>query len=398
MIGRNLFVTAGLILCLTTGGEAWAGGSKLKRIGQIKVKSGYIDAHFAVSSNGRTLAYVHVGEGKKASYLNLYSLAGTPKRIARVNITKTTVAPVRLLFSPDSGRLVLVYETAGRALAPPRHAVVYDLTGKAVGRIKNFHRLAFKRIKGGWQMVAYLRVIRGQQVTHTVTLYHATTYRRGKVARLRSKRSGEVKKPKMTIAYWTPDYTQAVTKVQGEYNRAADARDPDREKVYDVFTRKFVSDRKIDQLAEWAKIKKIRAANESMINLLRIKGSQKHPVWEMLDKRNTRVKLPSTSPPLKWFSFPTFTQQPTWSDKKVLFSFTVDPQWPTIFGQKRNVAEVFHLFSLNVTSRQSKLLGTIACPKQVLGWRVGGSRLVVVRLHRYWKLGHRSIEIYRIPK
>jgi len=398
MFGRNLFVTAGLILCLTAGGEAWAGGSNLKRIGQIKVKSGYIDAHFAVSPNGRTLAYVHVGEGSKASFLNLYSLAGAPKRIARVNITKTTVAPVRLLFSPDSGRLVLVYETAGRALNPPRHAVVYDLAGKSVGRVMNFHRIAFKRIKGGWQMVAYLRVIRGQQVTHTVTLYNATTFRRGKVARLRSKRSGEVKKPKMTIAYWTPDYTQAVTKVQGEYNRAADARDPDREKIYDLFTRKFVSDRKIDQLAEWAKIKKIRAANESMINLLRIRGSQKKPTWEMLDKRNTRVKLPNTSPPLKWFSFPTFTQQATWSDKKVLFSFTVDPQWPTIFGQKRNVAEVFHLFTLDVTSRQSKLLGTIACPKQVLAWRVGGSRLVVVRLHRYWKLGHRSIEIYRLPK
>lgn len=398
MIGRNLFVTAGLMVCLTTGSEAWAGGSKLKRMGQIKVGSGYIDAHFAVSPNGRTLAYVHVGEGKKATYLNLFSLVGAPRRVARVNITKTTVAPVRLLFAPDSKRLVLVYETAGRAINPPRHAVVYDLTGKSVGRIKNFHRLSFKRIKGGWQMVAYLRTIRGQQVTHMVTLYSGVTYRRGKVARLRSKRSGEVTKPKMTIAYWTPDYTRAVTKVQGKYNRAADARDPDREKIYDVFTRKFVSDRKIDQLAEWAKIKKIRAANESQINLLRITGSQKNPNWELLDKRNTRVKLPSTSPPLKWFSFPTFTQLPTWSDKKVLFSFTVDPQWPTLFGQKRNVDEVFHLFELNVSSRRTRLLGTIPSPKQVLAWRVGGRRLVVMRLHRYWKLGHRSIEIYRVPK
>ncbi len=398
MMGRNLFISAGLILCLTTGSQAWAGGSKLKKIGQLKVKSGYIDAHIAVSDNGRTLAYVHVGEGKKASFLNLVSLAGAPKRIARVNITKTTVAPVRLLFSPDSKRLVLVYETAGRALNPPRHAEVYDLSGKRVGRIKNFHRIAFSRTKGGWQMVAYLRTIRGQQVTHSVTLYNATTFRRGKVARLSSKRSGEVKKPKMTIAYWTPDFTRAVTKVQGEYNRTADARDPDREKIYDLFTRKFVSDRKIDQLAEWAKIKKIRVANEAMINLLRIKGSQKKPTWEMLDKRNARVKLPNTSPPLKWFDFRSFTQQPTWSDKKVLFSFTVDPQWPTLFGQKRNVAEVFHLFSLDVSSRRTKLLGTIASPKQVFAWRVGGSRLVVVRLHRYWKLGHRAIEIYRIPK
>lgn len=398
MIGRNLFVTAGLLLCLTTGSEAWAGGSKLKRIGQIKVKSGYIDAHFAVSPNGRTMAYVHVGEGRKASYLNLVSLVGARRRIARVNITKTTVAPVRLLFAPDSGRLALVYETAGRALTPPRHAVVYDLAGKAVGRIKNFHRLAFKRIKGGWQMVAYLRTIRGQQVTHTVTLYSATTYRRGKVARLLSKRSGEVTKPKMTIAYWTPDYTRVVTKVQGEYNRAADARDPDREKIYDVFTRKFDSDRKIDQLAEWAKIRKIRAANEAMINLLRITGSQKSPTWEMINKRNQRVKLTATSPPLKWFNFRTFTQQPTWSDSKVLFSFTVDPQWPTLFGQKRNVDEVFHLFALNVTTRRPKLLGTIPSPKQVLAWRMGASRLVVMRLHRYWKLGHRAIEIYRVSK
>lgn len=398
MIGRNLFITAGLFLCLTTGSDAWAGGSKLKRVGKIKVKTGYIDAHFAVSPNGRTLAYVHVGEGKKATHLILSSLVGARRRLARVNITKTTKAPVRLLFAPSSKRLVLVYETAGRALNPPRHAVVFDLTGKTVGRIKNFHRLAFQRIKAGWQLVAYLRTIRGQQVTHAVTLYNATTFRRGKVARLRSKRSGEVTKPKMFIAYWTPDFTRVVVKVQGAYNRAADARDPDREKLYNVFTRKFESDRKIDQLAEWAKIKKIRAANEQVINLLRITGSQKAPVWELINKRNKRVKLPHTSPPLKWFNFRSFTQQPTWSDKKVLFSFTVDPQWPTLFGQKRNVDEVFHLFALNVSTRATKLLGTISSAKQVLAWRVGGGRLVVMRLHRYWKLGHRSIEIYRVSK
>lgn len=396
MIGRNLFVVAGILLGLTWSTGALAGG-KLKRVGQLKAKSGYIDAHFAISANGRTLAYVHVGEGKKATYLNLYSVVGAPRRLARVNITKTTVAPVRLLFAPDSRRLVLVYETAGRALNPPRHAVVYDLAGKVVGRVKNFHRLAYKKIKGGWQLVAYLRTIRGQQVTHTATLYSTTNYRRGKVARLRAKRSGEVTKPKMTLAYFTPDYTRVVTKVMGAYNKAADARDPDREKLYDLFTRKFVTDKKIDQLAEWARIRKIRAANEHVINLVRITGSQKNPRWEMIDSKNRRLKLPPTSPPLKWFSFRTFTQQPTWSSGKVLFSFTVDPQWPTIFGQKRNVDEVFHLFKLNVSTKRSQLIGTIPSPKQVLAWRVGGKRLVVMRLHRYWRLGHQVIEIYRIP-
>ena len=29
--------------------------------------------------------------------------------------------------------------------------------------------------------------------------------------------------------------------------------------------------------------------------------------------------------------------------------------------------------------------------------RMAGKRLVVMRLHRYWKLGHRVIEIYRLP-
>ena len=116
MIGRNLFVAAGLLLCLTVGSDAQAG--KLKRVGKIKVKSGYIDAHFAVSPNGRSLAYVHVGEGKKPTWLNVVNLAANQRRLARVNITQTTVAPVRLLFSPDSKRVVMVYETAGRALNP----------------------------------------------------------------------------------------------------------------------------------------------------------------------------------------------------------------------------------------------------------------------------------------
>jgi hypothetical protein len=305
---------------------------------------------------------------------------------------------VRVLFTPDSRRLVLIYETRERTLNPPRQAQVFDLTGRTVGKLQSFHRLAFRRVKAGWEVVTYLRVIRGQLVTHTVTLHHAVNYRRGKVARLVSKRSGDVIKPKMTIAYFRPDYTQVVTKVMGEYNRAADARDPDREKVYDMFTRKFVADRKIDELAEWAKIKKIRAANETMLNLVRIAGSQTAPVWELIDSRNLRTKLPDTSPPLKQFSFKTFNQQPTWSDKRVLFSFTVDPQWPTLFGQHRNVDEVFHLFELDVPRRRTRLLGTIPSPKQVLGWRLGGNRLVVMRLHEYWKLGDRTLGIYAVPR
>ncbi|MFH2005189.1 MAG: hypothetical protein ABI333_01250 [bacterium] len=396
MIGRKLFVLTGLILFLSAGSEAQGRGSSLKKASQISVKTGYIDAHFAVSPNGRTLAYLHVGEGKSPTFLNFVALGGGTRGIARVNITKVTVAPVQLYFTPDSKRLVLVSELQARAHNPPRQAAFYELTGRAAGKVTNFHELVYRKVKTGWQIVTYLRDARGQSVFHAVTQYDAKTLRRGKFARLVSKVSGEVAQPKMNIAYWTPDFTRVVVRVAGAYDRKRDVRLPDREKIYDPFTRKFASDREIEDLREWDSIQKIREKHQVQRHLLRIDGTQKAFTWEMIDVQNRRVALSDTTPPLKRFNFNSFNQRATYG-KTVLFSFTVDPQWPTLFGQRRNVPEVFHLFRLDVTSKQSTLLGTIPSPQRLLAWRLGGTKLVIMRMHKYWGLGEKVIEIYNVP-
>lgn len=397
MFGRTLFVTVGILCGLLLGSPVQARGGHLRQLSRIKVKSGYIDAHFAVSPDGKTLAYVHVGEGQARTTLNIVSLAGQRhRRLARVDITKNTVAPVLVAFTPDSARVFVVAEMSQKVTQPPRQAWFYDRNGRAAGKLTRFTHLAFRKVGSAWQIVGYLRSVTGQRAAHEVTLYNAATLRRIKSARLVSSPSGAVTKPRMEIAYWAPDFTRFVAKVAGAYDRKRDVRLPDREKIYDPFTRKFVTDKEIGNLAEWAKLRKIRAKAQHVPTLLRLTGTQKSFVWEMITRDHRRVVLPDLAPPLKRFNFKSLVQQPTYGSK-VPFSLTVDPQWPTLFGDKRNVEEVFHLFLLDPATRRATPLGTVPSPKQVLGWRLGGQRLVVMRLHRFWKLGHRELEIYRVP-
>ncbi len=398
MFGRKLFVTLGIFCgALVAASAAAAQSSPLQRVAKIKVKSGYIDAHFAVSPDGKTLGYVHVGEGDAPTTLNIVAIRGKgTRRLAKVDLRKKTVAPVRLAFTPDSKRLMVVAEMSQRTLKPPKQAWFFEKNGRVAGRIQKFSHLAFRKAGQGTQVVAYLRQAAGQRLLHQVTLYDARTLRRKKTAKLRSDRSGKVEKPAMDIAYWMPDFTRVVVKVTGKYDRKRDVRLPDREKIYDPFTRKFTKNVEIANLAEWTKLRKIRAEAEGIETLLRLTGSQEKFTFEMITPDHRRVKLADTKPPLKQFQFKSLRQQESYAPT-VPFSLTVDPQWPTLFGDKRNVPEVFHLFVLDPSTKRIKALGSIPSPKQVLGWHLGGHRLAVMRLHRYWRLGHRELEVYAVP-
>ena len=49
------------------------------------------------------------------------------------NITKITVSPVKITFTPDSKRVVLIHEMGGRTLTPPKRAIFFELSGKQAG-------------------------------------------------------------------------------------------------------------------------------------------------------------------------------------------------------------------------------------------------------------------------
>lgn len=383
---------------LAMGDPAGAGpGNALRRKGRITVKTGYIDAHFAVSPDGKYLAYVHVGEGTKPTSLHIMSISGRPRRLAKVNISKFTNAPVRLQFTPDSRRVLIVAEMHGKVANPPRKAVLYDHAGRPSGKLSQFHRLVLVKTKAGWEFVTYLQKTVGQRLYHEIARYKASPVRRIKIARLTSDRSLTVTRPKMEIAFWRPDYLHLVAKVAGQYDRQRDVRLPDREKIYDVFTRKFVSDREIQDLQGWMKLKQIREKAPTPANLLRLTGTQQSFTFELITPKNERVGLGDISPSLKQFDFNSFVQKRGAKAGEVIFSLTIDPQWPTIEGRKVNVPEVLHLFRFDAASRRTSLVGTVPSPGQVLGWSLGKNRAAIMRLHKYWRLGHTALEIYAVP-
>ncbi|MDY0002783.1 MAG: hypothetical protein RBU30_15910 [Polyangia bacterium] len=401
MSGRTIYRTIGVLggvaaLALTLSARS-AQGTPLQRLARLEVKTGYIDAHFAVSGNGAMLAFFHVGEGSAPSRMEIHDLKGAkPRQIAKVDVSKLTVAPVGLRFTPDSQRLLVFSERAAQGSIRPKEAFVFDTTGRQVGRIFPFNELAFRKGPGGWEIVTYHKAQTGARVAHEVSLYSIANLKRTATARLVSEPNGEVTTPPMQIAFFSPDFSQIVVKVAGAYDKQRDMRLPDRQKVYDPFTRKFLTDKEISNLADWATLQKLRSENQRIPTLLQLTGTQKSPAFEMITPAHERVRLPNTTPPLKQFEFKSLVQQNT-DAPTVPFSLNVDPQWPTLFGENRSVPEVFHLFLLDPGSKQIRLLGTVDAPGQVIGWRLGGARLAVMRLHANWKLGDRAIEIYDVP-
>lgn len=401
MSGRSVLGTSvvlgGVAALALTLSAASAEGAPLKRLTRLEMKTGYIDAHFAVSGDGAMLAFFHVGEGNAPTRMELHDLKGeTPRRIAKVDVTKITVAPVGLRFTPDNQRLLVFSEMASQGSKRPKEALAFDLTGKQVGRIFPFHELAFRKGAKGWDIVTYHKVAQGTRVVHEVSLYALATLRRTSQARLVSEVNGTVAQPPMQIAFFSPDFSQIVVKVAGAYDRQKDMRLPDRQKLYDPFTRKFLADKEISNLAEWAALQKIRVAHQRVPTLLQLSGTQKSPGFEMITPTHERVTLPGTAPPLKQFDFASLSQQNT-DAPTVPFGLNVDPQWPTLFGDNRSVPEVFHLFLLDPASKQIRHLGSVDAPGEVIGWRLGGNRLAVMRLHKNWKLGSRALEVYDVP-
>jgi hypothetical protein len=341
---------------------------------------------------------VHVGEGNAPTTLHVVSLASGLKPVVKVNVTTITQAPTRLQFTPDGNRVVLIAEIAAQAKMPPRRALFFDLAGKQVAAIGPLHDLVFRPAKAGaWEFVTYFQVPAGPNVAHEVSLYEAASFRKVKTSRITASPSGIVTQPPMEIAFFTPDYSQIVAKVAGAYDRKRDVRLPDREKLWDFVAGKFVSDREISNLQSWADVRKIREKNASTPYLLMLNGTQKSFTWELLDPRNQRSTLADLAPSLKQFVFGSLRSQPAPDGKGLYFGLSVDPQWPTVFGRPENAPEVFHLFRLDLASKQSTLLGTLASPGQVIRWSAAGNRVAVLRLHQYWKLGHLELQVYELP-
>ena len=372
------------------GGVAEAGAPQNA---SVMVGSGYIDAHFAVAHNGKRLAYVHVEDDGKAR-LVLASIIGLRVRTtARVDLTKWTVMPSGLDFTPDDRFVIVTWKVDPASKTSRTEQVVFNSKGAFVKRLPAGLDLRFHQDKVGWRVVVYDRQIRGRKVTHRVTVLSYPGFASKGQYRLVTDDANRVTNPKMKLIYFVSDYLQAVGKIEGRYDKARDIRLPDQMAFYDMAARKVVRERPIKDAIVWEKSRLFRKTHSAMAPVFLLEGSALFVV--MPD--NSKLKIAT---PLQLARFRSDSLYDEMDGARMAFvGLTVDPQNPVALRQHRSDLEKFHLLAVRLGSRPAaREILQLGSKNMILRWHHGKGVVVVMRLHKNWGLGASRLWVHPLAR
>lgn len=378
---------------LLMGGPATA---QKRPVATASVKAGYIDSHFAVSPNGKYLAYVHVLNNRSVHLMVMALSPSGMKRRARIPIHTYTVMPLRLHFTRDSSKILMFWRAKANAIEGPLKGVVLSLGGQRLAGIPSFQDFRLRKSGGKWRAITYNRQQLRWALAHLVTVYSFPQMRRTAQYRLVTDKTNRVTKPiKMELVYFIDDYLRALAKVPGRYDKKKDIRLPDREAVYDLKTRKIVRQRDIREAVRWERIKIFRQKHNAFDPIVVLKGAAKRAKLQLVRVNNKRATL-TLGVQLARFR-PDSLKQQFLPGQKALISMTIDPQNPITLKQRKSEPEVFHLFYFPMkTPSRPKAMTHLKSDKQVIFWHYGKSFLAVMRLHKNWTLGRNRLDVYKV--
>jgi hypothetical protein len=370
--------------------------ARKRPVATVKVKAGYIDSHFAVSPNGKYLAYVHVLNNRSV-HLMVMALSPTGmKRRARVPIHNYTVMPLRLHFTKDSTKILMFWRANANAIEGPVKGVVLSLGGQRLAGIPSFQDFRVRKSGGKWLAIIYNRKRLRWNLAHMITVYSFPQMRRTAQYRLVTDKTNRVSKPiKMELVYFIDDYLRALAKVPGRYDKKRDIRLPDREAVYDLKTKKIVRQRDIREAVKWERNKIFRQKHNAFDPIVVLKGAAKRAKLQLVRTNNKRATL---TLPLQLARFRSDSlRQQFLPGRKALISLTVDPQNPITLKQRKSEPEVFHLFYFPMKNpSRPKSMTRLKSDKQVIFWHYGKSYLAVMRLHKNWTLGRYRLDVFKV--
>jgi hypothetical protein len=392
---RTCFAFVGILTAVTLFGEGSVARATAKPAARVKVKRGYLDAHFAVGPKGKYLVYLHVLSNKKA-FLTVGRLRSKKiKKIARRNIAQHTLMPEKMRFTPDGKHVLLVWRADPAKPDGPLTGALFDKNARLKSKVGPFEDLRFRKQGSAWKVITYRRVSARSVVSHRVTVYSYPQLRAEKRYKLVTNRALQVSKPKMELVYFKDDYLRVVAKIAGRYDKAKDIRLPDKEAVYDMTQRKVIAERPIKDAIGWEKLRRFRQKHAAFDPVFVLQGSGENTKLVLVRKNGARFEL-GLGTRLDRFQEKSLKQQ-FLSKNKAVLSLSIDPQNPLALKKKRSEPEVFHLYYVKATpSLQAKPVLELPSKKLDLRWRYGKRVLAVMPLHENWGLGGPELRVYRI--
>ena len=361
----------------------------------VKVKKGYIDSHFAVSQDGKHVAYLHVLTNKKAYLVISRIKTRGVKQRSRVNIAKHTIMPETLKFVGKGRHLFLTWRANPAKPEGELAGALLDLNGAVKKKIGPFEDVRFRKEAGSISVITYRQVAGRGMVSHRVKVHSFPSLKVKAQHRLVTDQARRLKKANMEIIYFKDDYLKAVGKIAGRYDRKKDIRLPDKEAIYDLVKKKVISERPIKDAIGWEKVRRFRQKHSAFDPVFHFGGTEENLKLQLMRKDNVKVNIPMGMNLVRFRQ--DSLDQRFLSRGKALVALTIDPQNPIILKQKRSEPERFHLFLIkDWKAPKVKQVLKLDSDNQALQWQYGKGAFAVMRLHRRWRLGSKSLEIHKM--
>ncbi len=379
MTSRHASLTVAALLAATA---AHAGEPSL--LAEYKAPPNtFIDDAFALSDDGKLLAWVST-DGATGSQLHVVAPGGPdPEATCKV----PTISAERIDFL-DGGRLLLVERS------PETHLVRAQVfTTKCVGKEKlgPASEIALGKVGDVPAIVSWLRSPKGNVFTHSLT-----AVRRDDLRPLAKKVLAEDADGRVTVAgkrmkplFWLAGFTELVAQKEGDFDPKHDIRKPDAAAHVDPFGGKVLQEREIGDVIAWTTLSNLRKKHQNESDFVQFSEDLKR--FELVDRDDQTADL-KTPRPLRKYDPTTLASQPL-GDGVLAVSLTIDPVNPDAVAAKKADQDWLELFRLEAKERKLVELARIDGKKRPSGWRLGGTRIAVLRKHKSMGRGGSELEV-----
>ena len=395
MLRRSVLLTSLFLLVLGVSTSSAQDAPKLKLVDTVTFTGGYIDDQFALSPDGLRLAYVTVKQDGKAT-LVLRELASKAEKTA--DLSKITDEPAQVFFLPAGPEVVVA------AKADKTTYVLFDAEGKEVTQIKGQDLLSWRLSGKTVQLVAYRLDKTSTSLTHTITLFEAGNPRKvQKTLTLRTDAANRltVKPDNLEVIHLTPDFTKAVVKIIGGYNKATDSKFPDNQGLYDLEAGTVQKVGLISNNAAWDRDAAWFSRNWRVRHPVRLSGvATVNGIDGSFQLGQGILQWKDIAPKFQLgrFDFDTFQIAPVQPvEKTVHFAMAIHPQNPITLQYKKSEKRAWHFFRLNAETGAADDLGQVQAEENTITWSLGGKLVGLMRLSPNWTVGSETLELYQLP-
>jgi hypothetical protein len=340
---------------------------------------GFIDDPFAFDGAGGRLAYVSADAASHAEIIVL-DLAQRAQLMS-VDISAFTTAPIEIEFAL-AGDHFFVIEQPGKT--GPKRAALMSASGKIVRTFGPADDIVRAVVADQAAVVLYTTSEarakrRPKFVQHTVEVRGLATGKRiGKRTTLSTDLTGHSKQLDFTFRYWANGYTSAVGIKGGTWDRREDQRSPDAEGWYDMPTRKFSRQMKIENVVDHTKRMQELSGHPNESAFLEVAQDLSGIRLVSEDKPTASVSLDI---PFHRYDRTTLRYRRS-ADGGFLFPLAVDPVNPDAVARKRADKVWLDLYELAPGATKAKRRARLhLADKRDVMWRATNRYWAVVPRH-----------------